>query len=87
MRRNYKNQRKKSLLAKTLETLKESDYDNFENNYDIINKKLFQKTFNKNLNRNLSSKIFSYNQKKYNIQSYINNNDNKDYSKNILIKI
>ena len=83
MRRNYKNQRKKSLLAKTLETLKESDYDN---NYDKLNKKLFQKTFNKNLNRNSSSKIFSYNQKKY-IRSFINDKDNKDYSKNILNKI
>ena len=34
MKRNIKNQRKKSLLAKTLETLKESDYNNYENNYD-----------------------------------------------------
>ena len=86
MKRNIKNQRKKSLLAKTLETLKESDYNNYENNYDKLNKKLFQKTFNKNLNRKSSSKIFSYNQKKY-IQSFINDKDKKDYSKNILIKI
>ena len=80
MRRNYKNEfRKKSLLAKTIESLKESENDNYQN-YDKLNQKLFKKVYNKNFNRNSSLKIFSYKQKK-SIKSLKNNNDYIDYCK------
>ena len=83
MKRNWKNEkRRRSLLAKTIESIKESDNDNYENDYNILNKKLFKKAMNKNYNRNSTLKIFSYKQKKpiQNLKSY---KENKDYCKQV----
>ena len=81
MKKNIINEnRKKSLLAQAIESLKESENENYEINYDKLNQKLIKKSFSKNFDRNSSLKIFSYNQKKY-LQSLKYNNKNKDYCK------
>ena len=72
--------RKRSLLAKTIESLKESENNNINNKFDKLNQKLFKRTYNKNYNRNSSLKIFSYYQKKGS-QPLNNNKNDIDYSK------
>lgn len=78
--RNYKNQnKKKSLLAHAIESIKESDNDDY--NFDKLNKNLFRKTFNKSFKRNSSLKISEYNQKKFG-QTFKSEKNNSFKSKN-----
>ena len=71
------NARKKdiSILAKTIKSIKE---DNYENDFDDLNIELYPKASNKSFKRNSSLKILAYNQKKYfpskenNSKKYIN---------------
>ena len=61
--RNIKNPKKEiSLLAKTIRSLKE---DNYENEFNHLKSELLPKTYDKNIKRNSSLKIFAYNQKKF----------------------
>ena len=85
MKKKIQNRRKKSLLAKTIESIKEIDDGKFEDNdFDKLNQKLFRKTFYKNFNRNSSlNKIFSYNQKNF-VQTVKTNKNNENFCKNIL---
>ena len=82
-RRNLKYEGKKqSLLAKTIESLK--DNENYETIYNKLNQKLFRKSYKKTFDRNSSLKIYSYNQKKAK-NSKKNRKIKEDYSKNIII--
>ena len=85
MKNISKNENKKrSLLAQAIESLKESENNKYDINFDKLNQKLLKKTFSNNFNRNSSLKILSYNQKK-SIQSLKSNNENKNYCKSFLL--
>jgi hypothetical protein len=91
MRRNQKIQnRKLSLLAKTtnsVRNLNTDDYIKYNNNNNPnnksdynknkLNKNIFRKTFNKTFRRNSSLKICEYNQKKKIGQTYKSYKDNE----------
>ena len=88
MRKRFQDhRRKKSLLAKTIESIKELENGQIEDNdFDKLNQNLFRKTFNKNFNRNSSlNKIPSYKQKT--VQTVKTNKENENYCKNIFIII
>jgi hypothetical protein len=91
MRRNQKIQnRKLSLLAKTTNSVRNLDTDDYikyninnnpnnksDYNKNKLNKNIFRKTFNKTFRRNSSLKICEYNQKKKIGQTYKSYKDNE----------